>query len=1454
MKKTFLKRCTAVLISIVMMLSCMPHMAFAASEYLNITFDDEVTNAVPASVELAGSENSRVISLNDKNKVLSLCAGYVNNDMTVSLPDMSAADKYIIEFELMYQNLPVSGEIDLLTSSGAETTLLTIDSASNLISASGKSLGAVGKSRMTKISALFDNSFNTYSIYINDRCVLNEWDMPSTAYSALKISTFGANEAPCYLLADNIRVYEGEKPKKITKSSSVYNTDSMEFTEVDESQSGFSVFANIGMNESGKVNGVSTISKSNDIRHEFEGENGFLRMEKLASSTESLHIEAGIANTAQKLVVEYDIRFFDFSGSGMLFYMTDSSVSPAYASNLVSFTNNTVTAKGSSKELTSDTWHRLSLVANISTHTYDFYVDKKIVAKGVALAANFKALSKVRVFINAASSPGYIDVDNIRAYSGTELIDDLSDAPVSYTSIFSDKAAKTLLAGKTALSPYSNKIYYGNKKIDTDIPCIVSGDEALVSADTFSKLFSVTPEISGDNIKVGNASFTVGKTEMTANGNTVTIDVAPVISDGNFMIPADAYGKNVLGDKYYNDLRGMFLVSGSAIDTSNTKLTSPLRDASRYLLFDRYTAAELLEKTKNNLGGDLTLHPRVIANASDFARLKQEIKTDKYKKAWADGIIKQADGYISAGTNVIPDYDVSSGRLMDKVDTTNNLPVLSMAYQLTGDEKYGEKAIEGMLKLCEYPDWYPDHHLGTAEIEYGIAIGFDWCYDLLTEEQKQTIYKACKNMGFIPNSQVYYGTAGFQNSFWGKTDTNWGGVVNGDIISLCCSVMEMEPEYVSGILEQAMLSMEYPISVIAPDGAWHEGTNYWNYFFTNLGIGFAAYETTVGEINKGVYQKGMVGMCDFRTAIGDPLGYVAMYNDMSKSRVDCPSRLYIADKLDLGYTMKSFTDNIDEFTDVTGGDAVLALSWYDTGMTSSSENITYSLDSYFRESEVMTMRQAYKDKNALWVFADGGKADASHSHIDSGSFLFTLDGYQWATDLGTENAYYSRSGGNFAVAAGYTNNDYYRRKAEGHNCVVINPDKNIEMDKNADTKLIKPVSGIGRAYSYADLTDAYTSDRVNKYLRGYLLSEGRRSFTVRDEIDLAKADSEVWWFMNTDGTIQIVDNNTAIISNGNKQLKMQFVIEGENPTYELMSMPKKRLIDLGFAETVNSGEKIALKLKASGKLNITVKMAMIGDPQSSTPVETTPIAEWTAEGDDTIAPTQTPSSNATVKAIKVNGVEITGFSPENYSVSYIIDKTENAPTVEAVSDYRTEITKDSKDGTVTKYLIRAYDENNLCTIYEFKLNESTALITEGYDYYKVVKSDVSSEQTTATTSQNNLRYGSYDRDISTRWSANGDGEWLVHDLGEVKKLDAVAVAFYLGSARKYTFDIAVSADGVNYTPMITGMTSSGTTDSAEIYKFNQSVNARYVKFIGHGSNAGLWNNVVELISLVKKGA
>ena len=60
--------------------------------------------------------------------------------------------------------------------------------------------------------------------------------------------------------------------------------------------------------------------------------------------------------------------------------------------------------------------------------------------------------------------------------------------------------------------------------------------------------------------------------------------------------------------------------------------------------------------------------------------------------------------------------------------------------------------------------------------------------------------------------------------------------------------------------------------------------------------------------------------------------------------------------------------------------------------------------------------------------------------------MFEIDGIRWAKDLGTEPYSYARAG-NTALAAGYTNWDYYRRKMEGHNTVVINPDEKYEINE-----------------------------------------------------------------------------------------------------------------------------------------------------------------------------------------------------------------------------------------------------------------------------------------------------------------------------------------------------------------------------------------------------------------------
>ena len=137
-----------------------------------------------------------------------------------------------------------------------------------------------------------------------------------------------------------------------------------------------------------------------------------------------------------------------------------------------------------------------------------------------------------------------------------------------------------------------------------------------------------------------------------------------------------------------------------------------------------------------------------------------------------------------------------------------------------------------------------------------------------------------------------------------------------------------------------------------------------------------------------------------------------------------------------------------------------------------------------------------------------------------------------------------------------------------------------------------------------------------------------------------------------------------------------------------------------------------------------------------------------------------------------------------------------------------------------------------------------------YERHIVVGAEVSSEESEV----GNVRENSYDSSLDTRWSAFGRDEWMIHSLGAERTIDAIGLAFWKGHQRIFSFDIYVSSDGVNYTKVLE-KSSSGTTEEMEIYKLETPVTARFVKFVGHGSNAaanGEWNNVLEMACLEKR--
>ncbi|WED21004.1 polysaccharide lyase family 7 protein [Vibrio sp. JC009] len=106
----------------------------------------------------------------------------------------------------------------------------------------------------------------------------------------------------------------------------------------------------------------------------------------------------------------------------------------------------------------------------------------------------------------------------------------------------------------------------------------------------------------------------------------------------------------------------------------------------------------------------------------------------------------------------------------------------------------------------------------------------------------------------------------------------------------------------------------------------------------------------------------------------------------------------------------------------------------------------------------------------------------------------------------------------------------------------------------------------------------------------------------------------------------------------------------------------------------------------------------------------------------------------------------------------------------------------------------------------------------------------------------------FDQDITSRWSANGDGEWAMYDYGSVHEFNAVQASFSKGNKRVTTFDLLVSEDGTDWIAVLEGQKSSGKMIGLERFEF-APVKARYIKFVGHGNTKNSWNSVTELAAV-----
>ncbi len=119
----------------------------------------------------------------------------------------------------------------------------------------------------------------------------------------------------------------------------------------------------------------------------------------------------------------------------------------------------------------------------------------------------------------------------------------------------------------------------------------------------------------------------------------------------------------------------------------------------------------------------------------------------------------------------------------------------------------------------------------------------------------------------------------------------------------------------------------------------------------------------------------------------------------------------------------------------------------------------------------------------------------------------------------------------------------------------------------------------------------------------------------------------------------------------------------------------------------------------------------------------------------------------------------------------------------------------------------------------------------------------------ASSHDGNTPQQSIDEDFSTRWSAEGRGEWIEYTLSEEAEVSYVEIAFYRGDERRSTFDVQLSTDGTTWVDALTGEQSSGTSVELETFSFEPG-QARYVRLVGQGNDSPTeddgWNSYLEV--------
>lgn len=864
-------------------------------------------------------------------------------------------------------------------------------------------------------------------------------------------------------------------------------------------------------------------------------------------------------------------------------------------------------------------------------------------------------------------------------------------------------------------------------------------------------------------------------------------------------------GKDMNKFTYY-DAEFNNWILGSRIDPFNGD-SELRRDIARRIRYPRPSGETVVKDIFDNNG--FNTHPRILATADDFERIKELVKTDELAKKWYDSIKKATDKYIQSNVN----YSALTAGNYDMHKSLN----LAFMYKMTGDEIYAEEMWKYCNTFAQFDEWKPTNTIDTASVAAIMAIGYDWCYDYFNDNQKAIITNAVFEKALVPADAVYRGD--FMNcgnfvTWWPNCDHNWNFACNGGFGIAALAFAEQDEELAKRILDASIKGIEGGMESYGDNGGWDESITYWKYGTQYLYQYLQALDSATG-VDYGYMDIPYIGMTSlFPMYMSTKNGVIGYGDGDPHSLLGINELSYAAKKQkDKGY----LNLRIHQIDDWDMPVRVEDLLFYTPdGYEKESE---WELDAYFDTTETLSFKGSWVDPFTTHVSLHGGLNYVNHGQLDIGTFTLDALGERWFCELGNDS--YGFEGYHDRTIGGLRWN-YYRCRAEGSNTLVINPGSGPDQDPAARGQVTKFVTGDDGGYAIMDMKAAYSD--VKSLYRGIKLYDNRSKVIVQDEIEATKP-SEIYWFGHTTAEIEVLENKkTAILTSGGKKLQAQIISpsNGEFSVMEAKALPTSPEARMG-----DNSKYRKLTVHLQNVLNARIEIALIPLPDGEITAElpkNQAMSKWYVSGEESDA-------NA-VSAILVGNEEIEEFS---------FHRNHYTRGVYSIGDGMPEISVKTGDG----YIAEIKQSADIYTPAVVNIKDSAGRKVENYYvYFERRGLPVSVHSVSSEPEVENGRENVLDGSTLTRWASLGDNEWIILDLGEEKDISTVAMSWFNGNQRISYFDIDTSLDCENWSRVYKGQ-SSGNSNNSEFFEFEKT-KARYVRVNCHGTSAGQWNSITTL--------